>query len=246
MRWCLRLFWLPVALLAILSCDNNSGRFADRTIVCFCFDDEHESAYTVAFPVMQEYGFTGTMVVNSGWLGNTGRMTWNQLDEMVLENGWELAGHTRHHVNLATCSYEEAWDEVVGEFELYTDMGYEVTMFALPAGEASTRDFEIISECYETIRTSRDITMKAPVNPHYLGYFSYWTEYEPEQVYQRIQMGMKDQEDLIILGFHSLKDPDEGALTNCSPDDFRAIVEYISKLDVEVMTIREAVRLLKK
>lgn len=234
---------LLAILLALASCESNSARYSDRTVVCFCFDDEHESAYEAAFPILQEYGYKATMVVNSGWLDNAGRMTWDELEEMVFDNGWELAGHTRHHVNLASCSEEVARDEIIGEYELYLQKGFSPVMFALPAGEASTRDFEIIAECYTNIRTSRDLSMAAPVNPHYLGYFSYWTEYEPENVFLRLQRGIENKENLIVLGFHSFLDDPGTQPTNCTPEDFREIVEYVSTLDVEVMTMREAVEL---
>ena len=235
-------FLLPIIML-LTTCESNSERYSDRTVVCFCFDDEHESIYTEAYPILREYGYTATLVVNSGWLGRQGRMTWEQLDEMVFDNGWELAGHTRHHVNLASCSNEEAWDEIVGEYELYLRKGFSPVMFALPAGEASTRDFEIIAECYQNIRTSRDLSMSAPVNPHYLGYFSYWTEYEPENVFLRLQRGIENKENLIVLGFHTLLVDADNQPTNCTPEDFRSIVRYVSTLDVEVMTMREAVKL---
>ena len=239
-RACLLL--LPI-LSMLASCESNSERYSGRTVVCFCFDDEHASTYEEAFPILREHGYTATLVVNSGWLGRSGRFTWEQLEEMVFDNGWELAGHTRHHVNLASCSEEVARDEIVGEYELYLRKGFSPVMFALPAGEASTRDFEIIAECYDNIRTSRDLSMTAPVNPHYLGYFSYWTEYEPESVFLRLQRGIENRENLIVLGFHTLLEDAGNQPTNCTPEDFRSIVRYVSTLDVEVMTMREAVEL---
>jgi len=55
------------------------------------FDDNEISVYTNATPIMDIYGFTGTMVVPSNWIGG-GYLSWAQLSELV-GKGWEIGSH---------------------------------------------------------------------------------------------------------------------------------------------------------
>lgn len=79
--------------------------------VILTFDDSYESLYTHAFPMMQEFGFSGTVFVITGFVGhinawdvNLGgitfrHLTWNQLHELH-EAGFEIGSHTVTHPDL--------------------------------------------------------------------------------------------------------------------------------------------------
>ena len=57
------------------------------------FDDGFESTYTIAFPLMQQYGIKGTVYVVPDWLGAPGYLTLAELTEMH-NAGWTIASHT--------------------------------------------------------------------------------------------------------------------------------------------------------
>lgn len=60
------------------------------------FDDGHESDYTQAFPVLQEFGLRATFFVVPTLVETRGYVTWAQLREMVAA-GMEIGSHSLTH-----------------------------------------------------------------------------------------------------------------------------------------------------
>ena len=71
--------------------------------VVITFDDGLESAYLIAFPIMQQYGIKGTVYVVPSWVGTSGYMTLDQLTELH-NAGWTIASHSLDHLDLTTLS----------------------------------------------------------------------------------------------------------------------------------------------
>lgn len=87
-----------------------AGDLPEKPIV-ITFDDSYESVFTHAFPLMQKYGFTGTVFVIAGYVGewntwdvNLGwlkfkHLSWSQIAEL-LKYGFEIGSHAVHHMDL--------------------------------------------------------------------------------------------------------------------------------------------------
>lgn len=71
---------------------NTSGKAA----VVLNFDDEYTSLYTTALPIMQTYGIKGSLFVDSSKVGESGYMTWAQIQELI-DDGWTVSPHTHGH-----------------------------------------------------------------------------------------------------------------------------------------------------
>ena len=83
--------------------------------VALTFDDGYEDAYQVVFPLLLEYGFTGTFFVlatpaHFEW---DGYMTWAQMKEMS-DAGMDIQSHGRDHVDLSGRSYDYLVYQIVG------------------------------------------------------------------------------------------------------------------------------------
>lgn len=79
--------------------------------IVITFDDGYLDNYTNAFPIMQKYGFTGTVFVISSYINNSGALSAEQLK--VLQNaGWIIGGHTVKHTDLTKVSHNEAINEL--------------------------------------------------------------------------------------------------------------------------------------
>ncbi len=226
--------------ILLISCDFNLSSKIDKTYITITFDDQDNSIYFNALPIMNEFGFKATNVINTGRIGQENLLDWNQVEELEFEHGWETAGHTLHHVNLPDCTLEEAEYEIGQDWENLVNHNLSHETFALPGGHATPRDFEIILRYYKNIRNSRDFKMKYPVDRKYIGYFFYQSSYTAEDAIARIQRGISNQECLVVLGFHRIKEETGNAPDNCKPDDFRIILEYLDLNGFEVITIKEA------
>jgi len=63
-------------------------------------DDEWNSQYYVAWPILKEFGYPFTLFVYTQWVNTGGKaMTWNQLEEMR-DAGVDIEAHTVSHHDL--------------------------------------------------------------------------------------------------------------------------------------------------
>ena len=63
---------------------------------CICFDDGDVDVYTKQFPYMQSKGLLGTAYVVPTIIGESGKLTLEQLHE-IYEAGWDVANHSYTH-----------------------------------------------------------------------------------------------------------------------------------------------------
>ena len=77
-----------------------------QPVVSVTFDDGWESAYTNAFPLLQQDGFHTTQYIISGELTNNAYMSAGQLRAMQ-QTGTEIASHTVDHPDLTTLNAGE-------------------------------------------------------------------------------------------------------------------------------------------
>jgi peptidoglycan/xylan/chitin deacetylase (PgdA/CDA1 family) len=81
-----------------------------RTIV-LTFDDGARDNYRYAYPILEKHGFKATFYMIAGKIGYPGKMTGDQLRDLV-EHGHEVGNHTWAHVPLATVSYSTARSQI--------------------------------------------------------------------------------------------------------------------------------------
>jgi peptidoglycan/xylan/chitin deacetylase (PgdA/CDA1 family) len=108
----------------------------ERPIV-LTFDDGYRDAYEVAFPILLEYGFTGTFFVLSTPAHHEWEpyLTWPQMKEMA-QAGMEIQGHGRDHVDLRGRSYDYLVYQLLGIQEAITHhIGRPARFFCYPSGQ---------------------------------------------------------------------------------------------------------------
>jgi len=237
--------WISLLIMLLLfSCEVTTELGLEKTYVIITFDDQHESIYSTALPIMQEYGFRATNVINTGVIGNEDKLTWTQVEELEFEYGWETAGHTLHHITLTTTPIELVEYEVYHDWLNLKEHGLSHSTFALPSGKANQEHYDIILQYYQNVRTSQNIATYAPINRTDLGYYVYLTDYTAENVKARILRAYQNKECLVTIGFHRILEEADGHPTNCKPDDFYEIMKFINDNGLEVITIKEACELL--
>ncbi len=237
--------WISLFILfLLLGCEVTTEWGSDKTYVVITFDDAHRSIYSTALPIMEEFGFRATNVINTGGIGNENRLTWPQVEELEFEHGWETAGHTLHHITLPTVPIELVEFEVHQDWLNLIDHGLSHSTFALPSGKASPEHYDIILQYYQNVRTSMNSTTYVPIDRTDLGYYSYNSCYSAENAQARILQAVENNECLIILGFHRVMEEAQGHPCNCKPEDFYKIMQFISDNHFEVITINEACELL--
>jgi peptidoglycan/xylan/chitin deacetylase (PgdA/CDA1 family) len=122
----------PASLEDIWSGFN--GRTPPAHAIVLTFDDGYEDNYTVAFPLLKKYGWTGTFFVVTSTIGTRGHMTPSQLAEMSAA-GMAIESHGQHHVDFSQLPLGAARTELSKSKQIIAGWsGKPVDFFAYPAG----------------------------------------------------------------------------------------------------------------
>lgn len=116
--------------------------------VVFTFDDAYADAYQFAFPLMQKYGFTGTLFVPTQFLDEqrADYMSWQQALEMF-HAGWRLEPHTKTHEQLDQRGRDFQVYQIYGSMEtLRYHLGYQPRFFAYPSGKYNDSAIQVLKE----------------------------------------------------------------------------------------------------
>lgn len=150
-----------VSLIKLVEWLTDADQIPENGVV-FTFDDGYESVFTLARPLMAEYGFTGTIFVISDYCGRTNQwpgqmagiperplMTWEQIGELAAE-GWELGAHSRSHPKLPQLSQNQLEDEIMGSREaILRETGIQSRLFAQPYGKTNSAVDEMIRQRFD-------------------------------------------------------------------------------------------------
>jgi peptidoglycan/xylan/chitin deacetylase (PgdA/CDA1 family) len=102
--------------------------------IVLTFDDGYRDFYTVAAPILREYGFIATAYIPTQLINTHGYMTWTQVSELDAA-GFEMGAHTEFHVDLAVMTEQRAKLEINGsKAQLEQELGHPVVDFCYPYG----------------------------------------------------------------------------------------------------------------
>lgn len=127
--------------------------------IILTFDDSTIDHYTIAYPLLREYGFSGTFFVITGRadVNNPQHLSWAQIEEMSA-NGMYMEAHTKDHVGLSNRDHEFLVYQIMGSVEsLEAHTNQQVTMFAYPAGryDESTLQLMDTTNIWRAVTTER-------------------------------------------------------------------------------------------
>ena len=117
----------------------------DRLVV-LTFDDGCKSDLAFVAPLLAEFGFGATFFVTEGFGVGGNYMTWDQVRQ-VHEMGFEVANHTRGHLNVANLSKNEFLEELEYIEARCRENGIpEPTTFCYPGFQYGRNAVEVLEE----------------------------------------------------------------------------------------------------
>jgi len=94
----------------------------------FDFDHPDKSIRYEIWPIMQRFGFTGNLFINTApmeKIGDRRWMTWEELKELV-NDGWHIGSHMHNHFNMAYLGKKDPFGALIREqLEKCDDILYE-------------------------------------------------------------------------------------------------------------------------
>lgn len=105
--------------------------------IVLTFDDGYRDAYETVFPLLLDYGFTGTFFVlaTPAHFESSDYLTWTQMKEMS-DAGMEIQAHGRDHVDLRGRSNDYLVYQILGVQEaIQNHTGHLPRFFCYPSGQ---------------------------------------------------------------------------------------------------------------
>jgi peptidoglycan/xylan/chitin deacetylase (PgdA/CDA1 family) len=125
--------YTSISISQLVEAILHGARLPNRPVV-ITFDDGNLDVYTNAFPIMQEYGFTGVMYIVVNELHADGYMGIDQIQEMAAA-GWEVGSHSMTHAPLSDAHERLNFEIYQSRIDLQGALGLPVRSFAYPYGE---------------------------------------------------------------------------------------------------------------
>lgn len=122
--------------------------------VLLTLDDGYLDNYTVAAPILEQYGFTATFYIISGMVGQPEYMSWEQVLDLE-RRGMEIGSHTVSHPDLSTLAAADLAAEVgnsAATLEGY--LGHPVYWFCYPAGRFNVGVIEALKSAGYLLATT--------------------------------------------------------------------------------------------
>src|SRR5919198_6236818 len=131
-------------------------------VVIINFDDDHQSDYTYAKPILDKYGFKATFFevcnwIEAGYHGLDTSVTWQQIAALQ-QDGMDIEAHTMTHPNLNDLSSQADLDyEISQSKQCLINHGFNPTIFAYPNGKGSDipKVVNTVAKYYDLARTAK-------------------------------------------------------------------------------------------
>jgi len=102
--------------------------------IAITFDDGLASDYRLAFPLLQEHGFTADFFVNTAYIDTPGYLRWSEMLEMQ-RAGMSFQSHGHRHANYLSLKPEAAVEELrLSRQLLQQKLGRPADCFSAPYG----------------------------------------------------------------------------------------------------------------
>jgi peptidoglycan/xylan/chitin deacetylase (PgdA/CDA1 family) len=123
----------------------NKGSSLPLRPVVISFDDGYLDVYSNAFPIMEKYGYTGTIYLVANRLNSDGFLQEEEL-KILLDHGWEVGSHGMTHSEL-TQNHALVRQEILqSRLDLEHALEIKIFSFAYPFGSL---DWYISNKVYD-------------------------------------------------------------------------------------------------
>lgn len=131
--------------------------------VLISFDDGYISNYTVAYPMLRDYGFKAVIFVIASRMGADNiefpHFSWAQAREMENSGLVEIESHSFTHPDFSKLTYTQTVVEMrLAKFAIEANLGKECRFFAYPYGKMNMSSTAVAKAAgYDAVLVGRDI-----------------------------------------------------------------------------------------
>ncbi len=152
----------PISLEEYYLYRTKGAKLPDKPVL-ITFDDGYISNYTIAYPMLREYGFKAVIFVIASRMGADNiefpHFSWAQAREMESSGIVEIESHSFTHPDFSLLSYTQTVMEMrLAKFAIESNLGKECRFFAYPYGRMNMSSTAVGKAAgYDIILVGRDI-----------------------------------------------------------------------------------------
>jgi peptidoglycan/xylan/chitin deacetylase (PgdA/CDA1 family) len=206
----------------------------DTAKVVFQFDDGSESDHTHALPYLSQFDYPAITYVNTDDIGNDGKLTEEQLQELK-SAGWLVGSHTTDHTNLSEVTDPAEIEAKVKDAKQWlVDRGFTegARHFSYPYGGVDEQALSIVSQFHDTGRVGGWQPVALPSNPQLI---SGSGELTLSDMQRSLDLAVR-YGGVVVVFYHNLE-------AKKKFEEFRAVVDEVHRRDragdVEVVRLDE-------
>lgn len=217
--------------------DLRSAPKPDKGYIVLSFDDSLESHYSEAFEYMQQYDMPGNVGVITGQVGSEGSLTVDEMKEMQ-GAGWELVSHSTRDAALTNLTTQEMWLAINDASDWLASHGFSKgnESFVYPHGVYNDNIIKFVADNHSMGFRYMDPLSAASgkiTDPLTIGRGNAAYNLTLSKTMVNYAEYLKN---ISVLTFHDIAT--DGGLS-MSPADFKELIDYINRRDVEVITFSD-------
>jgi peptidoglycan/xylan/chitin deacetylase (PgdA/CDA1 family) len=240
--------WQEVSLVA------DPGAVFPNGVATICFDDSYVSQYTLARPVLDAYGFRGTLHVIRDQIGGSASLSLAQLQSLQDDLGWEVGCHADTTAIHQASDQDSALAAVEMDFRneklwLLQNEFRGGNVLAYPLGQWNPSVLALARKYYAAARTVFFGTQETfpPGNPHKLRALSGISSYagaNPVSTATAAITAAAANRSWLILVFHQIVTTSPASATQILQSDLQTVIAALAASGMPVRTMGEVMRML--
>ncbi len=158
--------------------EGMENNFFPEKPVLITIDDGFKSVYTLAFPILKEYGFPATLFLYTDYIANgDNQLSWSEIREMI-DMGMEIGSHSLSHSNLLNMKQNESYLDYLTRIKkeiflsktiLERNTGSIVNSFAYPYGVYSQEIIMLAKQAgYKALLNVNNMNNSMPIDAYSL------------------------------------------------------------------------------
>lgn len=207
-------------------------------MITFIDDDGKQEVWTKLRPLFVSKNIPCVLAISTGLIGQEGYLNMEQLQDLY-QSGWEIASHTKNHVNLSQLSRKDQEYELHESKKDLVSWGLGGNSLVYPYGEYNLDTIKLARKYYDSaFRATRRGESRLPLHQYILNRdaLGTWTRKGQDTLgfYKKRVDISKKKGRWVIFAIH-IADTSEIQL-----DYISQLLEYCIEQKVDVVTIEEA------
>ncbi len=210
-----------------------------QSALTLMFDDGNTSDYTIAKPILDQYGLPGTSAIITSYINKFPFLSLDQIKALA-NDGWEIVSHTVTHPNLGMVTSDQAETEFRDSKAALESDGFDIDSIAFPFGAYSSDVLAQSENYYISARSFEDGYNPQGSFPYEIRIQKIVASTTVADVQNWVEQAQTNKQWLIIVT-HLISGSGSNVY-HVSPQMFESMMEAVHNSGIKVVTYNEGIK----